>query len=99
MTELAARFRKMADAAEKDAEGFWPGAPLYALERRIAAETWLEALDLVLADEPLDAEARALKAEAVAAQLWADVPALATADMIRAATWRRIAKIQEKHDD
>ena len=96
---IAAVLRKMADAAEKDADGFWPGAPLYALERRIAAETWLVALDLTLAGKHLDTEARALDAEARAAQLWAVAPVLATADMIRAAAWRRIAKIKEKYDD
>jgi len=89
----------MAEAAERDADGFWPKAPLYALERREAAKVWremAESLDVDSIFAPPNPVAVAEILEQRAEQDWAaGLETDAVKARVRAATWRRIARISE----
>lgn len=96
----ADRCLQMAEAADRDADSFWPNAPLHALERREAAKVWremAESLDSdVLLDIPVDPVAVAEILEQRADLNWAaGLEIDAVKARIGAATWRRIARISE----
>ena len=93
------RCLQMAEAAERDAAGFWPKAPLYALERREAAKVWRVMAESSDADDifpPIDPIAAAEALERQAERDWAaGHEAEAVTARVRADAWRRIARISE----
>lgn len=86
---------EMAKASRADADDFWPRAPLYALERSVAADVWAQAALGARSGATLDAfllTAGSLEREAENARSagrWAD----ATVARVKADTWRRVVRI------